>query len=302
MGINFFSGDNFYSGPSPVIWWDWVKVLVGPALGVIGAYGISAYAFRRDKKRSDEKERKDRASYAALFFDRLTDLESHALKQTENLRSTALQLEQPGDHEYGFTLVDRFHYRRVAEMDDSKLYAAIIIDKGLDEDVHGRAYLDLIGSVDYLTRIVPHILTAFEKLESNGLLHQQKWGAGINPISHLINSWKGAYVAKAKTPKDAFLEEIVELHATAFMSNAIDLNMAAVSERFVQPLIKILNTYHTDPRCMELAPHASACQYALLNLVTVKSNSRTIFLATVERIESSIKRVRETMDTLRNEK
>jgi hypothetical protein len=278
-----------------------VKIVLGPILGVIGAYAISTRAFQRDKKRSEKKERDDRRSYTALFFNRLEDLDRHAQSQVGVLRATADELMRLGNHDFAYSQVARFNYSRVEEMDDSRLYVALIEDDGLDDPERRRAYLELIGSVDFLANIPPHLIGVFDKLNADYRMLQKNWDAGIRAIDLHISAWKGLHVANMMSPEDPFLDEIVELHGMTFMPEHgdADLSMSELAKNFIEPLFGILNTHGTDPRCLELAPHAGECRNAYLNLEKVKLVARGSFVEFADGIERARATIRTNVATLR---
>ncbi len=300
MDVNFFSGDNFFSGGASGLWWDVFKVILGPALGFFGAYVISMIAFRRDKKRVEVKERADRASYAELFFDRLVELGPHADSQVKNLRSTVQELEKPGDHDYSFLHVVRFNYSRVAEMDEARLYVALLLDRGFAKPEHRFAFLGLMGNVDYLAKMVTHMLEAFDRLNVEHAAHQKQYWTAMDGFKSRISSWRSEYLMRSKTPVDPLLEQVIGLYAQTFLvhEKEVNWNMSDLVEKFVHPLIECLDIHHMDPRCVELAALADSSVDALRNLEKYKEDARRTFTECAESIEQSRAAIRSAMTTL----
>lgn len=297
------TGDHYYSAAASSWLWDITKLVIGPVLGVIGAYAVSWAAFQRDKKRTKKKEQEDLASYAKLYVKRLEYLMEPTGQQVTMLRSVARQLERPGNDDFQFSQVSRFNFEAVATMDASKLFNAFVLSEGVNEDERLSAYLAVTGCTAYFCGVAPLLPKVFDSLSADFRMLQENWGHGMRGLDSRINSWAGAHVANEQREDDPFLDQIVELFARTFNPEGgeADLNMAALSKSFIDPLFAILNTHHTDPRCPELAMHAGECRHAILNLEKVKSDARTTFLEHADGIEKALSKLRNALALLTNE-
>ncbi len=297
------TGDNYYTGATTSWLWEITKVVVGPALGALGAYAISWAAFQRDKKRTETKEQKDLASYAKLYVKRLEYLMEPTEQQVTMLRSVSSQLEKPGNDDFQFAQVGRFNFEPVAAMDASVLFNALVLAQGGREDERLSAYLEVTGCTTYFCGVAPLLPKVFDSLSADFRVLQQSWGHGINGLGSRINAWAGAHVANEDREDDPFLNRIVELFAKTFNpeEGEADLNMAVLAKSFIDPLFDTLNEHRTDPRCPELASLAGECRHALLNLEKIKIDARTTFLEHADGIERALSKLRSALAILKSE-
>ena len=297
------TGDNYYSAAATYWLWDTLKIVIGPVLGVMGAYAVSWAAFQRDKRRSKKKEQEDFASYAKLYIKRLEYLIEPTEQQVAMLRSTARQLEKPGNEDFQFTQVGRFNFEPVAAMDAAILFNALVLAEGTEENDRLNAYLEVTGCTEYFCGVAPLLPKVFDSLNADFRILQENWGHGIRGLDARINAWAGAHVANADRDYDSFLDEVVKLFVRTFNpeEGEADLNMAALSNAFIDPLFAILNAHHTDPRCPELAALAGECRHAILNLEKIKSDARMTFVEHAARIERSLSKLQSALTILKGE-
>lgn len=295
------TGDNYYTTAATSWLWETAKVVIGPVLGVFGAYAVSWAAFQREKKRTQAKELSDLASYVKLYVKRLEYLFDPTVQQVAMLRNIANQLEKPGNDDFQFTQVGRFNFEPVAAMDSAKLFNALVLTEGAEENERLTAYLEVTGCTEYFCRVAPLLPKVFDSLSADFRMLQEKWGYGIRGLDARINAWAGAHVANEDREDDPFLDEVVELFALTFNpeEGEVDLNMAALSSSFIDPLFAILNAYHADPRCPELAGLAGECRHAILNLEKIKNDARTTFLGHAEGIENALAKLQRALAILK---
>lgn len=294
------TGDNYYDSTVASSLWEFSKVIVGPFLGVIGAFVISWIAFQREKKKTMLKDAANLESFKAHYFSMLHARKVPALDQVLTVRELAAALKNRDGGSIHFKRNLRFNFERVAHLDETTLFKALVLSKP-NHSAEESALTTASMNVDFLNSVRQVHLDAFAQVRDGMAVYEKMWSENLHGLRETTIGWFGeaSRISSAKR-QDPYLAKLKDLFNLAFVprDEPLNLSMDHVLEKFIKPLYRFMNEHSDDPRNVILYRFVAKCEEAATNARSLKDSVGEALIQNADTMETRINELYNAIEIL----